>query len=184
MRAHQEQIPLAPFFKESGGRISHCDTTRCHALIGVMAVADRYQSLYRDLVLEHAREPRHATPLPPPCLRAEARNLLCGDSIAISLKLDAHGRIAAIGHASEGCVLCVASASLMCEHVLGGDRAAATLAHATLLPLLRGDAQDDAAALGDLAALAGVAAYPSRRRCVLLPWEALLQALAPDAAVA
>ena len=149
-----------------------------------MAVADHYQSLYRDLVLAHAREPRHAAPLPPPCLRAEARNLLCGDSIGISLKLDTHGRIAAIGHASEGCVLCVASASLMCEHVLGSDRAAVTLAHAALQPLLQGDAQGSDAALGDLAALAGVAAYPSRRRCVLLPWEALLQALAQDAAAA
>jgi nitrogen fixation protein NifU and related proteins len=148
-----------------------------------MAVADRYQSLYRDLVLAHAREPRHAAPVPPPYLRAEVHNTLCGDRVGISLKLDAHGRIAAIGHDGEGCALCVASASLMCEHVLGSDRAAVMQVHAALQPMLQGDQADDAV-LGDLAALAGVAAYPSRRRCVLLPWEALLQALAPNAAVA
>jgi len=149
-----------------------------------MAVADRYQNLYRDLVLAHAREPRHAVPVPPPYLRAEAHNTLCGDRVGISLKLDADGRIAAIGHDGEGCVLCVASASLMCEHVLGNDRAAVMLTHAALQPVLHGDGEGDDAALGDLVALAGVAAYPSRRRCVLLPWEALLQALAPDAAAA
>ena len=149
-----------------------------------MAVADRYQNLYRDLVLAHAREPRHAAPVPPPCLQAEAHNTLCGDCVGISLKLDADGRIAAIGHDGEGCVLCVASASLMCEHVLGNDRAAVMLTHAALQPVLHGDGEGDDAALGDLVALAGVAAYPSRRRCVLLPWEALLQALTPDAAAA
>jgi len=149
-----------------------------------MAADDTYQRLYRDPVLEHARAPRHAAALSPPCLQGAARNSLCGDSIEVCIVLDADGRIARIGHASDGCVLCVASASLMCEHVLGRDRDATLRTHATLQPLLHGAAHADTVALGQLTALAGVAAYPSRRQCVLLPWDALLRALASSVAAA
>jgi nitrogen fixation NifU-like protein len=147
-----------------------------------MADVETHQRLYRDIVLEHARAPRHAAALPPPCLQAEACNALCGDRVAISVALDADGRIAAIGHASEGCVLCVASASLMCGRVLGADRDALVRVLAALHPLLLGDVDlDSDGELGDLAAFAGVAAYPSRRSCVLLAWDALLQAWPADA---
>lgn len=144
-----------------------------------MAATAAHAALYRELVLAHGRAPRGAGALDPPCLRASAYNALCGDRVTLTLRLDARGCIAALRHASEGCLLCLASASLLSEAARGLDAAQAQALHARLHALVHGEA--DIEALGDLAALAGVAAHPSRRRCVLLPWEALRDALADEA---
>lgn len=141
-----------------------------------MAATAAHAALYRELVLAHGRAPRGAGALDPPCLRASAYNALCGDRVALTLRLDARGRIAELRHDSEGCLLCLASASLLSEAAPGLDAARARTLHARLHALVHGERGDDA--LGDLAALAGVAAHPSRRRCALLPWEALREALA------
>ncbi len=143
-----------------------------------MVATVAHAALYREIVLAHGRAPRGAGALDPPCLRASAYNALCGDRVALTLRLDARGRIAALRHASEGCLLCLASASLLSEAAPGLDAMQAAALHARLHALVHGAASD--ADLGDLTALAGVAAHPSRRRCVLLPWEALHEALAGE----
>lgn len=43
--------------------------------------------------------------------------------------------------------------------------------------VLHGESPPDPATIGDLIALAGVAAYPRRTGCAQLPWQALEQAL-------
>lgn len=143
-----------------------------------MAVAASHAALYRELVLAHGRAPRATGVLDPPCLRARAYNALCGDRVALTLRLDARGRIAELRHLSEGCLLCIASASLLSEGALGMDAMQANALHARVHALVHGEA--DEGRLGELAALAGVAAHPSRRRCALLPWEALRDCLAGE----
>lgn len=134
-----------------------------------------FAALYRDTVLDHGRAPRHTGALPPPARGAQAHNPLCGDRIALTLRLDGGGRVAAIRHDTAGCLLCMASASLLATHVLDLDRDAVAVLHEALRRAVLGDPADPA--LGELAALTGVAAYPARQRCVLLPWEALHEAL-------
>lgn len=139
--------------------------------------ADAAAALYRQQVLEHGRQPRQAGRLQGRARRAQASNTLCGDRVAISLRVDEAGRISELRHESQACLLCLASASLMAQHVAGLDAAGVARRHEAL----RASIQDASGADGDLAALAGVAPYPSRHRCVLLPWEALRDALeAPE----
>lgn len=141
--------------------------------------ADAAAALYRQQVLDHGRQPRQAGRLEGRARRALASNTLCGDRVAISLRFDSQGRISELRHDSQACLLCLASASLMARHVAGLDAAGVARRHETL----RASIQDASATGvdGDLAALAGVAPYPSRHRCVLLPWEALRDALeAPE----
>ena len=136
-------------------------------------------ALYRRQVLEHGRQPRGAGRLAGPARRALANNALCGDRVAVSLRLDGAGRVGEIRHDSEGCLLCLASASLMAGRVAGLDAAGVAREREALLTLLRDPGAGGDA--GELAALSGAAPYPSRHRCVLLPWEALLDALqAPE----
>ena len=144
-----------------------------------LGTAGAAAALYRRQVLEHGRQPRGAGRLEGLARRARADNTLCGDRVAVSLRLDGQGRIGQIRHESEGCLLCLASASLMAGHVAGLDAAGIARGRETLLAVLRDPGQ--AAHAGELAALTGAAAYPSRHRCVLLPWDALLDALqAPE----
>ncbi|GAB2663438.1 iron-sulfur cluster assembly scaffold protein [Arenimonas aestuarii] len=141
--------------------------------------ANAAAALYRQQVLDHGRQPRQSGRLDGRARRAQASNTLCGDRVAVSLRLDPQGRISELRHDSQACLLCLASASLMTQHVAGLDAAGVARHH----EMLRAGIQDasGAGASGDLAALAGVAPYPSRHRCVLLPWEALRDALeAPE----
>lgn len=141
-----------------------------------MAATPDFTALYRDRVLDHGRAPRHAGTLDDASHRASAHNALCGDRVDVQLRLDDAGRIAALRHRSEGCLLCLASASLMACDVTGRDAAGVAARLASLRTALadgRGDGLDE------LGALAGVSAHPARHRCVLLPWECLQQALAP-----
>lgn len=139
-----------------------------------MTDAGAFAALYRDRVLEHGRSPRHTGPLADASHRASASNTLCGDRVSLALRLDADGRILDLRHQSEGCLLCLASASLMACDATGRDAAdVAARLEALRTAIAKGDGED----LGELGALAGVAAHPARHRCVLLPWDCLLQAL-------
>jgi nitrogen fixation NifU-like protein len=140
-----------------------------------------YTELYRDIVRDHGRAPHGSGELDGATARAEAHNAMCGDRIVVTLLLDDGGRIRAVRHATDGCLLCNASASLMASHVPGLDHAGLRTLHKRLAALVAGAPSGllhgDEFRFGDLGALAGVAAFPSRRRCVMLPWEALESAM-------
>ncbi len=140
-----------------------------------MDPADAFAALYRDTVLDHGRAPRHQGELAPPARSASASNALCGDHVAVDVVLDARGAVAQLRHRTQGCLICTASASLMAGDVRGRDNdAVAARLHALRLGLASGDGDG----LGELAALTGVSAHPTRHRCALLPWEALKAAMA------
>lgn len=141
-----------------------------------MPTTEAFAALYRELVLDHGRAPRHDGTLADASHRAEASNPLCGDRIALDLRVDPQGRIETLRHRTDGCLLCIASASLMACDVPGRDAGAVV---ERLQALRAGIARGDGDGLDDLGALAGVSAHPARHRCVLLPWEALCTALAP-----
>jgi len=146
-----------------------------------MDMQSAYRDLYRDIVRDHGRAPHCVGELASATTQGEAHNAVCGDRVRVTLHLDGNGRIRELRHATEGCLLCNASASLMALHVVGLRRAGLRAMHMRLTALITGNPAglllDDGVLPGDLGALAGVAAFPSRRPCVMVPWEALDGAL-------
>ena len=134
-------------------------------------------ALYQEVVLEHKRAPRHFGPLAAPTHESRGRNPSCGDEVQVQLKLE-DGVVRDIGFTGQGCAICMASTSLMTEAVLGREQEAARALHQRFRAVLTGEAQPDEASLGKLVSLAGVRAYPSRIKCALLGWHALMHALA------
>ncbi|GAB3649504.1 Fe-S cluster assembly sulfur transfer protein SufU [Ramlibacter alkalitolerans] len=132
--------------------------------------------LYQDLVLEHKRAPRHFGPIAAPTHEAQGRNPQCGDEVRVQLRL-ADDRIADIGFTGQGCAICIASTSMMTEAVLAADVATAQAWTQRFRAVLTGEAEPEAASLGKLVSLAGVRQYPSRIKCALLGWHALMHAL-------
>jgi nitrogen fixation NifU-like protein len=130
--------------------------------------------LYQQIVLEHSRRPRNFRRLPDGNREGHGHNRLCGDKVTVYLRVDPD-RVLAASFEATGCAICIASASLLTETVTGSSLAAAAgLAD----DLLNHFATADPVPLpGDLAALDGVRAYPSRVRCATLPWQTLRQAL-------
>ncbi len=134
--------------------------------------------LYRTVVLERAKAPQYAGPLPAATLNGQGANPLCGDRVQLHAVLDGQGRIEAIRHETRGCAICAASADLMAGRVTGQDRAHVGRLHAELVEAVEtGTAPAD---LGELAAFAPLHQHRSRRRCALLPWSALIDMLNDD----
>ena len=137
--------------------------------------------LYRDLILDHNRQPRNFGRLADPARHAQGHNPLCGDQLTVFVRLDGE-RVADIRFEGSGCAISTASASLMTEAVKGKDRTTiGTLYDKVHNLLTRQDAPADAS-LGKLAALSGVREYPARVKCASLCWHTLNAALSENAA--
>ena len=139
--------------------------------------------LYREVILDHYRNPRRRGALEHPDAHADGQNPLCGDEISLDLALDGD-RIADVRLQGRGCSISQASASMMAEAVAGKTIAEAeALIHRfkAMMEIEPGDAGIDpsrpGAALGDLEALQGVRRFPVRIKCADLPWATLAQAL-------
>ena len=121
--------------------------------------ATRDVSTYREIVLEHFRHPRNRGPLATADVSVEGANPLCGDRVRVELRM-VDETIADAAFTADACVLCVASASLLTEHV-------------------RGMRASEARELSDALAfeLVGGSVPAARRRCATLPLDTLRRAV-------
>lgn len=144
-----------------------------------MSESAKLSAMYQDVLLAHYRAPKGRRVLEGATATAERKNPLCGDQIAVSVRLN-EGVIDDVAFDGRGCSIATASASMMTEAVRGlavGE--ARELAAAVTQMLERSPADGEVAAPlpGDLQALAGVARYPQRHGCALMAWRALEDAL-------
>ncbi len=158
------------------------------------------EDLYREIILDHYRNPRNRGELPvPPAKRVDGYNPLCGDEIVVFLELDgdpaSEQRVSELKIAGQGCSISQASASMMSAAVKGqslDDARALIRAFKAMMSIhehrLDGDgrpvdgdgeavAPDPAVKLGDLEALQGVVKFPVRIKCATLSWNTLAQGL-------
>ena len=136
--------------------------------------------LYQDVVMDHKRAPRHFGTLAAPTHQARGQNPQCGDDLQVALVVD-NGRVSDIRFNGQGCAICIASASMMTEAVLGQEVALAQALQARFRAVLTGQMVSEEAPLNKLVSLAGVRRYPGRIKCALLGWHALMHALAAEA---
>ncbi len=90
------------------------------------------------------------------------------------------GRVQDIRFTGQGCAICMASTSMMTEAVKGKEVAAAQALQQHFRAVLTGEEAPEDAPLGKLVSLAGVRQYPSRIKCALLGWHALMHAIADN----
>jgi nitrogen fixation protein NifU and related proteins len=138
------------------------------------------KDLYRDVILDHNRQPRNFGPLESADVSVDGFNPLCGDRLTLGLSM-ADGKISQIRFDGQGCAISTASASLMTEAVKGLSRDQALALFDRVHRMLT----DDAAGtdeLGKLAALSGVREFPARVKCASLCWHTLASALNSPAA--
>jgi len=150
------------------------------------------EDLYREIILDHYRNPRNRGDLPvPPAHRTEGFNPLCGDEIVVFVYVDSNGLIDDIKIGGQGCSISQASASMMAAAVKGrtlDEVDGLTRAFKAMMSIhessLDGDPDagdisqlDPSVKLGDLEALRGVVKFPVRIKCATLAWNTLGQAL-------
>lgn len=142
------------------------------------------EELYRQVILDHYRNPRGSGSIEHPDAHADGYNPLCGDEVTIELMVD-DGVIVKAAVRGRGCSISQASASMLADTIV--DRSLESVAVLTrqvksMLDIEDGDPGIDperpGAVLGDLEALAGVKQFPVRIKCADLPWTTLEEAIA------
>jgi nitrogen fixation NifU-like protein len=137
----------------------------------------RLDQLYQEIILDHYKHP-HGRGLRKP-YQAEAHhvNPTCGDEVTLRVQL-AGDKIEDVSYDGMGCSISQAAASVLYELVHGLTVAEAMTRHDAFHELMsgRGKVEPDEAVLQDGVAFAGVAKYPARVKCALLPWMAFKDA--------
>lgn len=118
-----------------------------------------HSSLYREIILDHWRNPRNFGHLSDAGAHAELENVLCGDRISMNIAVEG-GCMRDIRFSGTGCAIAMASASLLTERIKNGNISIHEIvSEASVLDAL------------------GVELSPIRRTCALLPLQALQKAI-------
>lgn len=134
--------------------------------------------LYHKDVLRLAARASGAGRLPAPTATATVNNPICGDQVTVDVVCGG-ARLSQVRFEAKACVLCQASASILGERAEGETAESLNqLSHALHAMLERSDCAPPKGKFSAYAALAPVSAHPSRHTCVLLPLDALLEAMA------
>ena len=132
--------------------------------------------LYRELILDHYRNPRNRGPLESPAVVAEGYNPLCGDEVELRLNVEGDV-ISDVSFTGRGCSISQASGSMLTEAVKGKTVAQARALIALFTRMMTDPDFVSEEDVGDLEALQGVAKYPVRVKCATLAWHALQDGL-------
>lgn len=135
------------------------------------------QDLYQEIILDHYRRPQGRGLREPFEAQVHHVNPTCGDEIDLRLhleELDGELQVVDVSYEGQGCSISQASASVLYDTVVGLSLDDALLALTRFQEMLqsRGEYVADEEVMGDAVAFAGVAKYPARVKCALLPWMA------------
>ena len=120
---------------------------------------------YPDQLITAGKSPKNFGDLPGATHTHTQHNAFCGDTLHISL-IVSDGHIERSAFTGQGCLLCMASASIMTQHLQG--RAVESALHLSeVVQHQNTHASDDVRALIDARKIAG------RAMCVKLPWLAV-----------
>ena len=142
------------------------------------------EDLYREVILDHYRNPRNRGHIDAPDATAQGVNPLCGDEINIDLTIRDEV-VTDVAIDGQGCSISQSSASMMSDAIKGKTRTEIEELVRKFRPMMSLDESDDpgldpehpGAVLGDIEALQGVRQYPVRIKCASLSWTTLMEAL-------
>jgi len=115
--------------------------------------------IYREIILDHYKNPRNFGHLAHPDAKVEEGNVTCGDRISIEIAVK-NGTLEDIRFSGEGCAISQASASMLTENVKGMK----------LSKIKKLDAKY-------ILSMLGTTLTPTRTKCALLSLEVLQKAI-------
>ncbi len=116
--------------------------------------------IYREIILDHYKNPRNYGQIKDADIKAQGDNPLCGDKITVYAKVS-EDRLYDVSFQAEGCVISIASASIVFENI-------------------KGKRVDDILSMGrdEVEGLLRVKLGHNRIKCAVLALKTLQQALA------
>ena len=112
--------------------------------------------LYREVILDHYKNPRNHGVLDPHDFSYADENPLCGDKLRIDVRLDENQNVKEVAFSGRGCAISQASASMLTEAIQGKP----------LAEVLKFSKED-------LLDMLGIELGPVRLKCALLSLKVL-----------
>lgn len=131
----------------------------------------KLENMYQEIILDHYKHPHGKGLAEQFDSEVHHINPTCGDEITLRVTRGLDGKIQ-VSYDSMGCSISQASASIMFDQINNLDFKSGEAAVDHLVAMLQRSVEADEEILGDGIALAGVAQYPARVKCALLPWMA------------
>ncbi len=148
---------------------------------------DDLTELYQEIILDHGKNPRNKRPIEDSTHQAYGNNPMCGDKLALYLRINDDGVIEDVSFQGEGCAISEASASLLTEVLVNRTRTQAMELFQAFHKLAIGESPGNLSMeirkdFQRLEVLGGVRAFPTRVKCATLAWHTLDSALHRKAA--
>lgn len=132
--------------------------------------------IYKEVILDHYKNPRNKREMPGASLTCSRNNPLCGDEITVFVRAEGE-KVHEVSFVGQGCSISQSSASMMTEAVSGRSLEDARRLIHDFRAMMSGDLDPAEEEFGDLVALKGVVRYPIRIKCAVLAWDVLQEAL-------
>jgi len=132
--------------------------------------------LYKEVILDHYKDPRNKREVPGAALTCSRNNPLCGDELTIYATVE-NDVVTDVAFEGQGCSISQSSASMMTEAIAQKSVADALALTAQFRGMMAGEIDPDEDTFGELVALKGVVKYPIRVKCAVLAWDVLQEAL-------
>lgn len=132
--------------------------------------------IYKEVILDHYKNPRNKRELEGATHSCTRNNPLCGDEITVYVT-ERDGQIDELAFTGQGCSISQSSASMMTEALTGKSIDDAETMIKEFRAMMAGESEPDEDEFGELVALKGVVKYPIRVKCAVLAWDVLQEAL-------
>ena len=140
------------------------------------------KELYKDIILEHGKNPRNLGKCEGYSHEAKGYNPLCGDKVHVYIKLDKVKKVESLTFEGDGCAISLASASIMTELVKGKSFEDTKEIMNAFFLMIKNTSKIQSNRLDQdqktkLMSLSGVRQFPMRVKCATLSWHTLNSAM-------
>lgn len=135
-------------------------------------MSSNLDQLYRQVIMDHYKNPRNKGSLEDGALTIDMNNPTCGDRIHLTIQVE-DGVVQNAKFDGEGCSISMSSASMMTQAIKGRNIDEALKLSKIFSDMMLGKEYDDSIDLGDIESLNGVSKFPARIKCATLAWKAM-----------
>lgn len=135
------------------------------------------KTLYREVIMDHYKNPKNkGLKNTDPYHLVHLTNPSCGDDMRVEIIVD-HGVVVDVRQDGKGCSICLSSASVMSELLIGKSVEEAKDLIESFYSMVKGEELPDEDKLEEAIAYKGVRDFPARIKCATLAWKCVEKAI-------
>ncbi len=134
-------------------------------------------TLYRTVIMDHYKNPKNkGLKNTDPYHLVHLTNPSCGDDMRVEIVVE-NGRVIDVRQDGKGCSICLSSASVMSELLIGKTVEEAKDIIQSFYSMVKGEELLDEDKLEEAIAYKGVRDFPARIKCATLAWKCVERAI-------